>query len=197
MLLRITKQRKKRFHWRNSVQSNANTLGPPCNNGIPQELAGIQEYMWGQTVALWITLNRQSLENFGYLGQEHIEKRIKGISMMREKVKLFKCWVKHQLSFPFNLENIQWPCFHKMLHTPCWKAEETDFYVHSKNSTEMACEFCGERCVQSRLQVFHSRRCLHLCSKILDFTVHRVGKLEILWQLHVFLKNKCSRPPFY
>lgn len=32
-----------------------------------------------------------------------------------------------------------------MLHTPCWKAEKTDFYVHSKNSTEMAREFCGER----------------------------------------------------
>lgn len=51
--------------------------------------------------------------------------------------------------------------------------------------------------LQSRLQVFHSRRCIHLCSEIPDFTVRRVVKLEILWQLHVVLKSKCSRPPFY
>lgn len=43
--------------------------------------------------------------------------------------------------------------------------------------------------LQSRLQVSHSRRCVRLCSEIPDFTVRRVVKLEILWQLHVVLKS--------
>lgn len=67
--------------------------------------------------------------------------------MMAEKSTLFKVLSKAPGIFLFNLENIQWPCYHKMLHTPCWKVEETDFYVHSKNSAGTACEFCRKRSV--------------------------------------------------